>query len=233
MNCVKWSIVFLLAALLAGCPAPELSVSPSGDFITGGPVGGPFVPSEAEYWISAGNGFGEAEWTASKESDWCVVEPNAGSLSSGERQKVIVSLAADSLNAGLYGDVVTFAATDQDPITRGVDLTVTAEHLLADLVAGWLRDLVPPEVAHHATALAAEFKHTADELIGTTLTEPQEIIDHTVTVNRAIAGEDRGKWLPFFSELRTTLNAFKDAGLLATLDDHKKYWREIADGLER
>lgn len=235
MKLLNRSIIVLFTLLIAGCPAPELSVSPSGDFSSAGPKGGPFAPSEAEYWVSADGGFGQAEWQASQEGDWCMVEPTGGSLSSGDRQKVIVSLAADSLDAGIHADVVTFVnqSNEQDPITRAVDLTVTAEHLLADLVAGWLRDLVPAEVAHHSTALAAEFKHTADELIGSSLVEPQEIIDHTTSVNRAVAGQDREKWLPFFLELRKTLNAFKDAGLLVTLDDHKKYWREIADGLER
>jgi len=61
---------------------------------------------------------------------------------------------------------------------------------------------------------------------------PEALIAATVKCNQEAAGPDKEKWVPFFVAMDERLTALADSGELASMQDHKVAWIEIATGLE-
>lgn len=58
-----------------------------------------------------------------------------------------------------------------------------------------------------------------------------ELVSATLACNRAVAGDDRAAWVPFFEALDTKLTELAEGGKLTTLAQHKTAWNEIAAGI--
>ncbi|HET6456613.1 MAG TPA: lectin like domain-containing protein, partial [Armatimonadota bacterium] len=102
-------------------------VTPPGDLASFGAVGGPFSPSSLAYTVT-NTGSLPIDWTAGKTEPWVSLSSTGGSLAAGADATVTVSInsQADSLDNGVYSDVVSFvnATNGQGNTTRGVTLTV-------------------------------------------------------------------------------------------------------------
>jgi hypothetical protein len=114
-------------------------VTPAGNLISSGTVGGPFSPASIIYTLTNSGGT-TLNWTASKTANWVSLSATSGSLAAGAATTVTVSLnsAADSLAAGNYADTVSFAntTTGNGNTSRGVSLTVNSPGQLAVTPAG-------------------------------------------------------------------------------------------------
>lgn len=92
--------------------------------------------------------------------------------------------------------------------------------------AQWL-DLVDPEARDLRDDLASAFRATANRIDAGELKTPAQIIEASAEANRQAVGDQRNAWLPWFEQLRDTLNA----GDLSTPAEHAQAFRELADGL--
>jgi len=119
--------------------AGVLAVTPAGNLISSGTVGGPFSPASIIYTLTNSGGT-TLNWTASKTANWVSLSATSGSLAAGAATTVTVSLnsAANSLAAGSYNDTVSFANTTtcNGNTSRGVSLTVNSPGQLAVTPAG-------------------------------------------------------------------------------------------------
>ena len=105
---------------------PQLSVTPADNFISSGPVGGPFTPSSKSYILQ--NTGGQAlNWTVNVNQNWVSLSQTTGTLNAGEQTTVVVFINsnANSLTAGSYNAAITFTNTTngQGNTTRSVILT--------------------------------------------------------------------------------------------------------------
>jgi uncharacterized repeat protein (TIGR03803 family) len=116
-----------------GLPEP-LRISPGGDVIFTGPVGGPFTPAAQVYTLT-NNGSTSLNWSLANTSAWFNVSPASGSLlHAGPAATASVSLtpAAASLAAGSYSVSLWF--------TNSTDNFVQIRHAVLDVVT-------PPVIA--------------------------------------------------------------------------------------
>lgn len=97
--------------------------------------------------------------------------------------------------------------------------------------AQWL-DLVDPEARDLRDELASAFRATANRIDAGELKTPAQIIEASAEANRQAVGDRRNAWLPWFEQLRDTLNALAESGDLSTPAEHAKAFRELADGLD-
>jgi hypothetical protein len=106
--------------------SPILSVTPATDLISAGNVGGPFIPAGATYTVS-NTGAGPMTWTATKNAAWLSVAPASGTLAVGASATVTATIAAATLDPGLYTDTLSFNNTSSalGNSTRAAALTVT------------------------------------------------------------------------------------------------------------
>jgi hypothetical protein len=108
----------------------QLAVTPAGDLIASGTVGGPFSPASIIYTLTNSGGT-TLNWTTSKAQNWVSLSATSGSLATGASTTVTVSLnsAADSLAAGNYNDTVSFvnATSGAGNTSRSVTLDVTSD----------------------------------------------------------------------------------------------------------
>ena len=86
-----------------------LDVTPTENFASSGPVGGPFTPNSVTYtlqWLGAT----PVNWTAIPVDDWLSVSPESGTLNSNETVQVTLSYnsSANDLPEGVWDSGVTF-----------------------------------------------------------------------------------------------------------------------------
>lgn len=111
------------------CPALQtgLSVSPTTNFESSGPVGGAFTPASTNYTLQ-NLGSSSINYTISKTQAWVTLSNTGGTLAGGATASVTVSINANanSLAAGTYTDTVTFTNTTDHvgDTTRTVTLIV-------------------------------------------------------------------------------------------------------------
>lgn len=81
----------------------------------------------------------------------------------------------------------------------------------------------------HALALAGVFRKlaTAEDIT------VDEMLDATATANSAVLGEDLEKWFPLLEPLGEELDVLMEEEKLATREDYKLVWLEIAEGIEK
>ena len=106
----------------------QLSITPSSELTSAGPVGGPFSPVSQTYTLSNSGG-ATLSWTASKSATWLTLTGTAGTLAPGSNAIVTASINANanSLTANSYSDTISFTNTTNGAgnDTRPVSLTVT------------------------------------------------------------------------------------------------------------
>jgi len=112
---------FTIRASLAG---PILSVTPSGDLLSGGNPGGPFSPPSQTYTVG-NSGVGTLNWTVSANQNWVTVTPtngtNAGTVT------IAINSNANSLPGGVGGVLYTATLTfggNGGTVTRHMNLVV-------------------------------------------------------------------------------------------------------------
>jgi hypothetical protein len=111
-----------------------LGVAPSGEFIAGGRVGGPFAPASRTYFLTNSGGSSLA-WTANAAENWVTLSPASGNLAPGGSAEVSVSFnsSAHSLPAGEYLANVHFVN-----VTGGQGNSYRAVRLVVDFRPGLL-----------------------------------------------------------------------------------------------
>lgn len=104
-----------------------LSVTPLGDFVSSGAVGGPVSPVSQTYTLS-NTGGSNLNWTASKTANWLDLSATSGILAPGSNTTVMVSINANanSLPSNIYADNVLFSnpTSGGGTTTRSVSLTI-------------------------------------------------------------------------------------------------------------
>jgi uncharacterized repeat protein (TIGR03803 family) len=115
--------------LITALALPEpLRISPSGDEIITGPVGGPFSPAAQTYTLTI-NGSGTLNWVLGNTSTWFNVSPSSGTLvHGGPATTITISLtsAATNLPAVSYSATLLF--------TNLTDNFVQIRHAVLDIV---------------------------------------------------------------------------------------------------
>ncbi len=119
-----------------------LTVSPTSNFESSGPVGGPFTPASTNYTLENLNAT-PLDYTVSATAPWVSLSTAGGTLPGNGTAVVTVSINANanSLIAGTYTATVTFANTTDHvgDTTRTVNLTVGG----ASLQYEWNMDTDP------------------------------------------------------------------------------------------
>jgi hypothetical protein len=132
-------------ALTVGTPG-ALAITPAGNLVSSGTIGGPFAPSNQAYTLQ-NTGGQSINWTAAKTQAWTTLSATSGTLAAGATATVTVSIntAANSLAAGTYNDTVTITNTTNGTGngTRGVTLTVNAPGVLTVTPAAGLTSAGP------------------------------------------------------------------------------------------
>lgn len=125
--------------LISALALPEpLRISPGGDVILTGPVGGPFSPTTQNYTLT-NTGSGTLNWALGNTSTWFNVSPVSGSLIRGTpATTVAISLApaATNLPPGSYSATLWF--------TNLTDHFVQTRHAVLDVVT-------PPAITSQPT----------------------------------------------------------------------------------
>ncbi len=108
-------------------PADDLDILPGGGFVTAGPQGGPFAPSQIVY-VLTNSGASSLNWAAAKGAGltWLDLSKTNGTLNAGASDTVTltVNASADSLSSGAHGgDVVFTNHTSGVAQTRAASLT--------------------------------------------------------------------------------------------------------------
>ncbi len=105
-----------------------LEITPADDFVSSGPVGGPFVPASKDYTLRNTSGTVLA-WTAADNRTWINLSRTSGNLDPGASDVVTVffTSGADSLGTGVHTGTITFTnrTTGVGNATRGVTLTIS------------------------------------------------------------------------------------------------------------
>ncbi len=102
------------AVSLSALIAPDaLRIEPAYGFVTAGPRGGPFDPSEATYTLT-NDGDDVLHWTAWTAEHWLDLSDTSGTLVSGEEASVTVALSAEAnlLPYGTFTAAVHFTNAD-------------------------------------------------------------------------------------------------------------------------
>jgi subtilisin family serine protease len=112
-----------------------LNVTPTGNFVSSGPVGGPFTPNSITYtlqWLGAT----PVNWSAAPVDDWLSVSPESGTLNPNETVQVTLSYNSDanSLPEGIWDSGVSFWA----------DQFNTFVNLFSELIVGQGQLFVTP-----------------------------------------------------------------------------------------
>jgi hypothetical protein len=109
-----------------------LSVTPTSNFESSGPVGGPFTPASTGYTLENLNAT-PLNYTVSATAPWLTLSPAGGTLPGNGTVTVTLSInaSANSLVAGTYTDTVTFTNTTDHvgDTTRTVSLIVGGRSL--------------------------------------------------------------------------------------------------------
>lgn len=124
-----------LGATLDVLGAGVLAVTPLEDFVSSGPVGGPFAPSSKTYSLS-NIGTDTIGWSVTETAGWLAVAgASSGTLTPGQAVNVVLQLtgSATSLTAGNYSGDIAFTNTTNGNGNRSADA------MLHVLVPGTLR----------------------------------------------------------------------------------------------
>jgi len=112
---------------------PSFTVSPESDFLSSGPVGGPFSPDLATYTLVNSETIPAPFTIDVGPESWLSVTPTSGTIAAGSQTQVQVALApgASALPSGIYTSSLAFRITnsDVDTASRQVQLTIQAEPL--------------------------------------------------------------------------------------------------------
>jgi hypothetical protein len=115
-------------------PRPgNLQLTPMGDLVSSGPVGGPFSPSGKDYTLT-NTGDLSLSWAAGKTQPWVSLSQTGGTLGAGASTTVTVNVNASAagLAVGGYSDTVNFTNTTNGSgnTIRSVELTVQQPGIL-------------------------------------------------------------------------------------------------------
>lgn len=128
-----------LAAQQLGCSISggSITVSPSTNLSSSGPVGGSFSPSQQVYTVTSTAQFGVINWSAADNQSWISMSPTSGSLNPGASVNVTVSInsGANALGVGNYTGSLAFVSGSTQ-IFRSVSLSVTPPATGNDSFAG-------------------------------------------------------------------------------------------------
>jgi len=103
-------------------------ISPSSDFMPSGQPGGPFSPSNKVYTVR--NGSTSFTLTVSKTATWLNLSATNISLGACAATNITVSLNANSLASGTYGDVLSFSNASAGTLIATRNVTLTAGGIL-------------------------------------------------------------------------------------------------------
>jgi subtilisin family serine protease len=136
--------------------------------------------------------------------------------------------------AGAQGDRIDAEFRTVNVVGGGVTPDPVGPTPEVPKVIEWIK-LVPGEkalVKEETQALAKAFRSVQAQIAAGVLRDPNSIIAATAVANRGSLGDRATAWKPFFIELEKSLNAKRDAGELATAEDHQREWSALAKELE-
>lgn len=93
-------------------------------------------------------------------------------------------------------------------------------------------DLVAADHRALAHQLAENYRGIAARIAAGTLTAATEILSETTLENRRLLGEGTAAWMPLFEKLAIRMREIDQAKQLATPEDFRQAWLEIAMGFE-
>jgi len=135
----------------------------------------------------------------------------------GEYMFIIAAANGDTV------DVVTHTVKIEGPPPKPESSS------LAEWVPYWLYSMqLDPKTA---IELAESFESVSDRI--TAISTPKGIIEATAEANRAALGDELETWKPLLKKIQAALANQARAGTLATPDQHKETWLEIAKGLRK
>ncbi len=118
-----------------------ISVEPTTDFTTCGPIGGPFAPSEVVYRIT-NNGSSSVQWMAQSSSSWVNLSITSGTLGPGQSCDVTVSIdpSAQSLPPGHYAASVAFTnlTNGNGNTTRSITMDIFTPYHIKSARFAWM-----------------------------------------------------------------------------------------------
>ena len=88
----------------------DLRITPGGDSLSIGPVGGPFSVTNWSFTLT-NIGAAALDWTATSSTNWLAVSPNGGNLTTGTTVTAHLTNAATNLAAGIYTASLRFTNT--------------------------------------------------------------------------------------------------------------------------
>ncbi len=135
---------------------------------------------------------------------------------------------------GEYVFVIAVANDDTVDVVRHViriegPPTKPESQSLAEWVPYWLYPMQLDK--EEALSLAQSFEETSARI--TALSTPKGIIEATSEANRAALGDSLPTWVPLLKKIQAALANKAKAGTLATPEQHKEAWMEIAAGLRK
>lgn len=135
----------------------------------------------------------------------------------GEYMFIIAAASGDTV------DVITHTVRIEGPPAKPESSD------LAEWVPYWLYPMQLDQ--EMALRLAESFEDVAGRI--TALSTPKGIIEATSEANRAALGDELEIWVPLLKKIQAALANMAQAGTLATPEQHKETWMEIAKGLRK
>ncbi len=108
---------------------------------------------------------------------------------------------------------------------------IVPDGTLAGNILVWSQLVKSPGKVVEAAALAQGFDDVAVQIEAGTLVTAEDVQTATRTATNSALGGSIGQWTPFLTKLNAHLKKEKLRGMLVTVEDHIKVWRDIAAGL--
>jgi Viral BACON domain/Metallo-peptidase family M12B Reprolysin-like len=126
-NVTQETVLGLFVVNISTLTPGLLTLTPGGDFVTSGNVGGDFSSTSLQYTLT-NTGQQSLNWSAGKTAGWVLLSATGGNLAGGASTTVTVGIGPDAsaLNAGSYSDLVSFSnlTNNNGNTTRNVFLMV-------------------------------------------------------------------------------------------------------------
>ncbi len=96
----------------------------------------------------------------------------------------------------------------------------------------WMQSVQSPSKVSEAQALAGAFDRVAVQIEAGTVTTAEEVQDATRNATQMALGTSSLQWRGFLDSLQNYIKIEKRRGVLVTVEDHARVWREIAVALK-
>ncbi len=127
--------------------------------------------------------------------------------------------------------IVIVHPTGYDPNNPGPAPPGPDDGTLMSKVHIWMQSVTSLSKVLEAQALAEAFDRVAVQIEAGTVTTADGVQDATRKATQAALGASSLQWRGFLDNLQTYIKTEKRRGVLVTVEDHVRVWREIAQAL--